>query len=206
MRKVKEKSKDQARWNQYGIEMIRKIEKDPEKYIISNCPLSKSQAYNETIRLLSPIEGKRILELGCGHGEFSVWLSKQRAKVNAVDIGSDLVASAKILARVNHVDCKFEQGNIIDLPFDSSIYDVVIGISILRHLSEADVLKALRECYRVLKAGSIAIFHEPVENSKLFNFIQNLFPVGKNGSDFYRPSILYRKAWANYIKTVDIEV
>lgn len=41
MRKAQEKSKDQARWNRYGIEMIRKIEKDPEKYIISNCPLSK---------------------------------------------------------------------------------------------------------------------------------------------------------------------
>src|SRR5680860_436149 len=102
MRKAQEKSKDQARWNQYGIEMIRKIEKDPEKYIISNCPLYKSHAYNETIRLLSPIDGKRILEVGCGRGELSVWLSKQCAKVNAVDIGPNLVAFAKVLARVNH--------------------------------------------------------------------------------------------------------
>lgn len=63
--------------------------------------------------------------------------------MSAVDIGSDLVASAKMIARVNHIDFKFIQASIIDLPFDSSTYDVVIGISILHHLSEDDLLKAL---------------------------------------------------------------
>lgn len=77
----------------------------------------------------------------------------------------------------------------------------MIGIAILHHLSKADVSKALSEAYRVLNKAGIAIFLEPVENSKLFDFIQNLFPAGKKGgSGDYRPSILQRAAWNDYLR------
>lgn len=203
MRRVLVKSVNQGRWNQYGIERIGKIESNPDRYIISDSPISHWEAYDELMRLLNPIKGKRILELGCGRGDFSVWLAKQGAQVTAVDIGPDLVAAARILAKVNQVDCEFRQGNITDLPFDSATYDVVIGLGILHHLTEAEVLKALRECYRVLKTSGVVVFHEPVENSELFDLIQNFFPAGKKGSHYYRPSILQRKAWTSYIETLD---
>ena len=203
MKKIREQSVDQERWNQYGIERIKEIEKKPDRYIIRNCPISNLAAYDEIMRLLNPIQGKIILELGCGRGDFSVWIAKQSAKVTAVDIGHDLIAAARTLSRINQVDCEFREGNIIDLPFDSATFDVVIGLAILHHLSETDVSQALRESHRVLKEGGIAIFHESVENSKLFNFIQNLFPAGKKGGRYYRPSIMQRKRWANYIETLD---
>lgn len=193
----------QERWNQHGIERIRRIESDPGRYIISGSPVGTGETGEKLMQILNPLKGKRILELGCGRGDFSVWLAKQGAQVTAVDIGPDLVAAARVLAKVNGVDCEFRQGNITDLPFDSAAYDVVIGLAILHHLSEAEVLKAIRECYRVLKTGGVAVFHEPVENSALFNLVQNLFPVGKKGSRHYRPSILRRKAWADYIETLD---
>jgi len=107
------------------------------------------------------IEGKRILELGCGHGEFAVWLAKQGASVTGVDVGHDLVRSARLLAEVNEVECNFQQGNLVDLPVNSATYDVVVGLAILHHLSEVDVLKAVREAHRVLKSdGGFAVFHE----------------------------------------------
>jgi len=202
MSRVQEQAMGQQRWNQIGKDRIKKIENNPDRYIISECPFSHRESYNELLRLLSPIQGKKILELGCGTGDFSIWLAKQGARVTAVDIGPDLVAAARILAEVNQVDCEFRQGNIMDLPFESATYDIGIGLATLHHLSEAEVLKVLRECCRVLKTGGTAVFEEPVENSKLFNFIQNVFPKIKGGSD-YRPSILQRKAWTKYIETLD---
>jgi 2-polyprenyl-3-methyl-5-hydroxy-6-metoxy-1,4-benzoquinol methylase len=203
MKIEQEKPVDQARWNQHGIERIREIESNPGKYIVSNLPRSHREAHDELMQILSPIKGKRILELGCGRGDFSIWLAKQGARVTAVDIGPDLVAAAQVLAKVNQVDCEFRQANITELPFDPEAYDVVIGWAILHHLTEADVLKTIRECHRVSKTDGSVVFQEPVENSALFNFIQNLFPAGQKGSRYYRPSILRRKAWTGYLKALD---
>jgi hypothetical protein len=77
---------------------------------------------------------------------------------------------------------------------------VVTGIAILHHLSEQDVRKAIGECRRVLGAGGAAHFHEPVENSATFNFLQNLIPIG---GGVPRPSILNRPAWRRYLATLD---
>jgi SAM-dependent methyltransferase len=120
--------------------------------------------------------------------------------VAGIDLGQELVAAASLLARVNKVAIEFRHGSITELPFKSAAYDVVVGIAILHHLSEAGVVEVLRECHRILRDGGIAVFVEPVENSKIFNFMQNLFPVRGGG---YRPSILQRKAWARYKETRD---
>jgi len=201
---VAEKSVDQERWNKLGTERLKKIEQNSEDYIISDCPIHYLGCYKELIELISPIQGKRILEIGCGTGDFSVWLAKQGAIVTGVDIGADLIAGAKVLAKANQVECKFQQGDITALQFvDPNTYDIVIGLSILHHLSKADVLKAVRECHRIMNAEGIAIFYEPIENSKIFDFIQNLFPAGKRGSSCYRPSILQRSAWVKYIEVLD---
>ena len=203
MTNISERSKEQGRWNQYGTRQVEEILKNPGKYVIRKSPISWLAASGEIMRLLSPLEGKRVLELGCGFGRFSVFLAQQGASVTGVDIGPNLVAASNALAKVNQVDCKFQTANIVSLPFESKTYDIVIGIAVLHHLSKPDVSKALSEAYRVLNEAGQAIFLEPVENSKIFDFIQNLVPVGKKGSGRYRPSILQREAWDEYIRSLD---
>jgi len=155
MEKVKEQSVDQRRWDQYGLARIEEIKKNPDRYIIYDYPIGDSAVCDEVIKLLKPMRGKTILELGCGRGDFSVWMAKQGAKVTAIDLGQDLIAAARVLCKLNQVDCEFRVQNIIDLPFDSDTFDLVIGISILHHLSETDVSKALRQSRRVLKDSGI---------------------------------------------------
>ena len=199
----REQGKEQDRWNQYGARQLRDIKENPDGHIIHVSPVGYLTAYEELVRLLGSLQDKKVLELGCGLGDFSVSLAKQGAKVTAIDVGPDLIAAAKALAEVNHVDCDFRQGNITVLPFERDAFDVVIGLSVLHHLSAADVLGTLQEVSRVLKTDGMAIFHEPVENSRLFAFLQNLFPVGDRGGGHGRPSILRRKAWRRYVETAD---
>lgn len=66
-----------------------------------------------------------------------------------------------------------------------------------------DLKNAMAEVYRVLKDDCVAVFSEPIENSRVFNFIQNLIPVGERGKEYHRPSILQRRAWARYLETLD---
>ena len=115
MRPLTEQSVNQERWNQYGVERDKRIAQDRERYVISACPLSSGLGIAELLQLMNPIQNKQILELGCGRGEFSIWLAKQGAKVIGVDIGAGLVAASKALARVNRVECDFQQANITHL-------------------------------------------------------------------------------------------
>jgi 2-polyprenyl-6-hydroxyphenyl methylase/3-demethylubiquinone-9 3-methyltransferase len=154
--------------------------------------------------LLTPLPGKVLLELGFGRGELSVWLALQGARVTAVDLGQDLVSAAAALATLNGVTCDFRQGNIAELNgIDSDAFDIVSGIAILHHLPEAEVVRTLRECHRVLKPGGLAIFAETVENSRWFDLVQNLIPAGRKGSAYYRPSILNRHRWKAYLSALD---
>jgi hypothetical protein len=56
-----EQSKEQDRWDQYGKRQIEGILKNPDKYIIRNSPIGWLAASSEIMRLLGPLEGKRVL-------------------------------------------------------------------------------------------------------------------------------------------------
>jgi 2-polyprenyl-3-methyl-5-hydroxy-6-metoxy-1,4-benzoquinol methylase len=204
MNETAEQSKDQARWDEYGHERIAQLRQAPDKFIINDFPRTHhKQAYGDIIKSVGPLSAKKMLELGCGRGDLSVFLAKQGAQVTGVDVGEHLIAAARLLAEINDVRCEFQAANITDIPFDDNTYDVVLGIAILHHLSPPDLRKALQETHRVLKEDGAAFFVETVEDSKVFDFIQNIFPRQKKGSRWYRPSILQRKAWREYVKLMD---
>jgi len=199
-----ERGENQERWNAFGSARRLEIAEHPERYRISTCPVKNREFYPEFLDLVSPLAGKRMLELGFGRGELAVWLAQQGARVTAVDLGKDLVSAAADLARVNEVPCDFRQGDISDLTgIESEAFEVVLGIAILHHLPETAVRKTLRECHRVLKTGGIAVFVESVENSRWFDLLQNLFPAGRKNSSYYRPSMLNRRRWKEYVAALD---
>ena len=203
MDNLHEQTKDQQRWNEYGLTQIERLHREPERFIIHESPFSHRPAHQDLTQALQPLEGTNILEMGAGRGEFSVFLAKQGAKVTGIDIGSNLIESARILAQINNVDCRFEAADVKKLPFNDAQFDVVVGVAILHHLSGPDLIETLQETHRVLNVRGKAVFYEPVENSRTFDFIQSMIPVGQKGTPRYRPSILQRKAWANYMAELD---
>jgi SAM-dependent methyltransferase len=99
--------------------------------------------------------GARVLELGCGTGEFTRRIVPAGARVVALDLSGDLLvkAHAKVGDRA-----AFVRGNAQVLPFPDGVFDVVYGCSVLHHL---DLETALREIHRVLRAGGRLVFSEP---------------------------------------------
>lgn len=199
--KIKHEFKDQSRWNSYGKGYLEILKEQPSKGIIQPQKIHK---YKRVLEKLSPVAGeKKILDLGCGKGDFSIILSKLGARVIGLDIGSDLIELAKELAKINNEDCQFIVGDVCQLPFHNKEFDFVVGNGILHHLPEAGVKDALKETHRVLKNGGIAFFNEPIEDNKVFNYLKNLIPIETPDSDKYRPSILQRRRWEEYLRNVD---
>lgn len=196
---VQDESRTQDRWNSYGLETLEAVRRDPAAYAVTECPLKSLALHSEIMQILEPLEGRRVLEIGCGRGTLSVSLAKQGAVVTGMDIGPNLVEAARLVAEANKVDATFVEASATELPVEDATFDVVVGIAILHHLSRTDLAAAVREAHRVLKPGGSAVFVEPVENSAAFSFLQNLIPAGKKGNRFYRPSILSRRAWRQYV-------
>jgi 2-polyprenyl-3-methyl-5-hydroxy-6-metoxy-1,4-benzoquinol methylase len=186
-------------WDDFGRWVQHKIAQSPESYVVESFPNESEPWGFYFLESLGPLYGKTVLDIGCGIGRFSVYAAKAGAKVIGIDLQLEVIKAARSIADINGVKCQFQRGNVSKLPLINGSIDIVVGIEILHHLSKPDVITALSEIHRVLREDGKAIFKEPVENSKMFNFMQNLFPAGKKQCSYYRPSCLSSKAWAEYV-------
>jgi SAM-dependent methyltransferase len=89
---------------------------------------------------------RRVLEVGCGWGEFAARIAAELgAEVVALDISPRMVE----LARERGVDARV--GDVQALPFPDSSFDVVAGNWMLYHVPDLDL--GLSELARVLRPG-----------------------------------------------------
>jgi len=94
-------------------------------------------------------EGMRMLEPGCGRGEFLK---------NFKDLGLDVVgvdASPEAIAFVDGLDIKLCDIENEKLPFDDNTFDVIYSKSFIEHLYYPE--KYLEEAYRVLKPNGMLL-------------------------------------------------
>jgi SAM-dependent methyltransferase len=137
--------------------------------------------------LLGDVRGRRVLDFGCGNGENTVLLARRGAEVYGMDISHDIIKLALQRLKLNGVTSgvRFFVASAHDLPLADESVDVVFGMAILHHL---DLPPVAREVYRVLRRGGLAIFYEPVRNSKVVKFVRNLIPYrSPDVSPFERP-------------------
>jgi SAM-dependent methyltransferase len=122
---------------------------------------------------LGNLEGKHVLEFGCGLGKATALLVKSGANVCAFDISprSVEVATQRLEANGLHADIAVAAGE--DIPYPDESFDRVFGAAILHHL---DVESGRRELYRVLKPGGKAAFVEPLGTNPIVRFVRNYVP------------------------------
>lgn len=101
-------------------------------------------------------KGMKILEVGCGDGEFTKRLVYTKAMIVATDITPKVLVKGQKFVKTKNI--KFLNEDAEHLHFQDNIFDIVCGISILHHV---DTEKALGEAYRVLKPGGEIFFTEP---------------------------------------------
>lgn len=113
----------------------------------------KTQLFKKYCR---PKGGEKILEIGCGDGEFTKRVADTKIKISATDVTPAVIERAKRNLALRGV--RFSVDDAESLSFDDNSFDAVCGISILHHLNTR---RALEEAYRVLKKGGRIFFTEP---------------------------------------------
>jgi SAM-dependent methyltransferase len=109
----------------------------------------------ELLRLISPKSGDRILDVGCGSGDFLAVAAAREPGAVLVGIDPDEdaleLASHKIPGTLRPAE--LHQGKAERLPFDDEAFDIVVASRLLAGLGPRERAQALREAWRVLRPG-----------------------------------------------------
>ncbi|MBL7069735.1 MAG: methyltransferase domain-containing protein [Candidatus Omnitrophica bacterium] len=91
----------------------------------------------------------KILDVGCGTGELAHNLARDfsKAEIYGVDISETMIKKA--IAKKGKDNIKFEAGDVEDLPYKDSLFDIIACSHSFHHYLNKD--KAMTEMYRVLK-------------------------------------------------------
>jgi len=92
--------------------------------------------------------GKTVLEVGCGDGYGSFYLTKVAAKVIGVDYESDIILRAQKEYKADNL--KFICMDAIELGFEDNSFDIICAFQVIEHIPEDKLLKFLAGIKRVL--------------------------------------------------------
>lgn len=124
---------------------------------------------------LSQLDGRWILDYGCGCGDFTTKFARRGARVTGVDLSlARLKTAQKKIKEINQDTnvsfCKMDAEN---MAFHNNSFDLVFGGAILHHL---DIEIAITEIERVLKPDGEAFFIEPMGHNPIINLYRRLTP------------------------------
>ncbi len=92
----------------------------------------------------------RLLDLGCNWGRWTIGAARAGHEVVGIDPQLGAVLAAKRVANELGVRARFVVGDARFLPFKGGVFDYVWSYSVLQHMSELNVDRALAEVARVL--------------------------------------------------------
>jgi len=120
----------------------------------ATCTISEVDFMRKTGLSRQDLEGKLVLDVGCGMGRFAEVVTRWGARV----VGIELSAAAEVASR-NLKDRDFVafQADVFDLPFAPESFDLVYSLGVLHHTPDCE--QAVKVLPQYLKpGGSLAVW------------------------------------------------
>jgi len=139
-----------------------------ETNVTRNCP--EREVFNELLEL----DGKRIVELGCGRAELTRLIATEGSGRSIVALEVDEAQHRLHLGIDDLPNVEFIMAGAEDIPFPDASFDAVFMFKSLHHVPLPLMGQALAEIKRALKPGGFAYISEPVFAGE-FNEILRMF-------------------------------
>lgn len=147
-----------------NFELKHQSESEPWNYSDRGAEILRHEWVTRMAQSYDP-QGVGVLDVGCSFGQLSQKLLEQGLKLVSMDLSSKAVARTQQLldqARERLPDAPKAwvfQGSATSIPFPNSTFQVVLFSDGLEgwELKEQQKLQALREAFRVLRPGGVAI-------------------------------------------------
>jgi SAM-dependent methyltransferase len=108
------------------------------------------------LNALGDVDGKDVIELGCGTAYFGAWLAKRGARVTGVDITPAQLDTARRLQQETGLDMRFIEASAEEVPLPDDGFDLAVseyGASIW-----CDPELWIAEASRLLRPGGRLVF------------------------------------------------
>ena len=136
------------------------------------------------VNLIGNVNGKNVLDIGCGNGVLSVYLAKMGAKVIAIDNSPVAIKNTLALRKVNRVDSLLEVYllNAMELNDLQKSFDLAVGRFVLHHIEPFNLFSEI--LFNIIVKGGKGIFLENNSRNPLLMFFRT-FVVGRFGIPKY---------------------
>lgn len=153
----------------------------------------------QVLSLIRPLEGSRVLELGCGIGRYTTDLAREAAALTAVDLSAQAIEENRDRNReFPHI--RYVTGDVTELQLDPDSFDLIFSSWLLMYLNREEIEQLLARCRSWLAVGGRMFFRESCErnyaghgilrNWFTLEMIRTLLPIV--GRPIYSP---YRFRW-----------
>ena len=150
------------------------------------------------------LEGRAVLDAGCGEGRYAIYLAERGCHVTAIDISEVGLDKLARVAEKRELDINCILGYLQGYTFSESAYDIVVAATVLGHLEDGARQRVVAGIKRTLKPGGILyvnVFtvddpgyrmqgsHRSAENPMAYGVSDTSMCV----EHYYRPNDLMRK-------------
>lgn len=109
-------------------------------------------------------KGMKVLDVGCGTGNFSIKLAKMGCEVVGIDVSEEMLKVAEAKVREEGLNIKFYKMDAHQMEFEDNTFDGVLSVTAFEFLKEPE--KAIEEIFRVLKPNGQLLIGTINKNSK----------------------------------------
>ena len=94
-------------------------------------------------------KNKLVLDIGCGTGRWSKYLSKKARFIEAIDPSDAVLSAATYLEECDNI--RISQASIDDIPFEDDSFDFVFSLGVLHHIPNTQ--EAMNKSVKKVKHG-----------------------------------------------------
>lgn len=145
--------------------------------------------HKEFFEEILKVKPREILEVGCGSGTFSIFLSHLGCSVTAVDKDEQVIRRAKEASKNMNGNIVFKISDAFELPFKDKSFDVSFSQGLIEHFSDSDIVRLLKEQTRISKC---VFFSVPC--------------IFYNSLDFGNERLMSKKRWEKLLSGFDIQL
>ncbi len=163
------------------------------------------------IERYTPLQGMRIVDVGCGGGILSEGMARAGAVVTGIDMGETPLSVARLHLLESGLDVDYQQITVEELAEkEPDSYDIVTCMEMLEHVP--DPASVVTACSKLVKDGGHLFFSTINRNLKSYmmaiigaEYVLNLLPKGTHDHDkFIKPAELEQWARSANLTTDDL--
>ncbi len=162
-------------------------------------------------RRVGPLDGKTLLDIGCGGGLLAEALTRRGARVTGIDVGEAALEVARLHLHESGLDIEYRLATAEDFAAEhAGGFDVVTCLELLEHVPEPD--SVIVAAARLLKPGGRLVLSTINRNPKAFalaivgaEYLLRLLPRGTHDyRNFIKPSELAASLRAAGLRPLDL--